>query len=404
MSQRFNSLSVWTQYIKYEPLIIISLLWFVVQFLRFAFPPLFETFQAEFGVSNAETGFLFTSLMLAYATMQFPAGAMSDQIGRSRIISFGAILFSLTSIAIFAVSNFVILLMLASLIGATTAGHKTVSINLISNRYPDRTGYCLGVFDTIGQFGGVIAPIVAVILLSSIGWQWTFVFSGLVGIGLAGINWRRIDTAGSLLDLSTKGVVTLANFNNRQYIAIFSNKRLFIFTIISISFTFEWNGVSAFLPLYLANESRLTTQLSSLLYSGFFIVSLSQLLTGRVSDSANQLWIGLFLFGVMVLTTLTLLFTTRIIFVISLVLIMGAAFHGFRPVRDSYLMTIIPNMIGGGALGIVRTVMVLIGAVAPAIMGIIADIAGFRLAFGLICGVLTLGGFMTGLLIILEYL
>lgn len=40
--------AAWT----YRLVVSVSLLWFVVQFLRYVFPPLFGTFQSVYGVSN----------------------------------------------------------------------------------------------------------------------------------------------------------------------------------------------------------------------------------------------------------------------------------------------------------------------------------------------------------------
>lgn len=392
-------------YVEYESLIVISLLWFLVQFLRFAFPPLFGTIQAEYGVSNTETGLLFTSMMMAYAVMQFPAGALSDRIGRPRTITVGAVLFSAVGVAILLAVDFLVLVVLAVLMGAATAGHKTVSINIVSNRYPTNTGFCLGILDTVGQFGGVAAPIVAVAFLSSLGWQWTFAVAGVVGLVLAGVNWLRVDDAASVSAPSQEEKEETESATGEDqwtYLDILADRRLLVFIVVTMTFTFAWNAVSAFLPLFLTAEKGVTTRLSSLLYSAFFVVSLSQLATGRVSDSVGQLWIGLGTFVGMVVTVFLLLFAESAVAVGVLTLGMGVAFHGFRPVRDSYLMTLIPDTIGGGSLGLVRTGMIVIGSVSPTVVGFVADSAGFRPAFGVILAAVVLGGVLTGALALTE--
>lgn len=388
-------------YAEYESLVVVSLLWFLVQFLRFAFPPLFGTIQSEYGVSNTETGLLFTSLMMAYAVMQFPTGAVSDRIGRSRTVTAGALLFSAVGVVILFAVDFAVLFALAVLLGATTAGHKTVSINIISNRYPANTGFCLGVLDTVGQFGGVAAPIVAVALLSSVGWQWTFAAAGVVGFVLAGVNGRRIEDDPPVSTPSRDGGEAV-NGDKWTYLDILDDRRLLVFIGVTMAFTFAWNGVSAFLPLYLTAEKGVATSLSSLLYSAFFVASLSQLATGRVSDSVGQLWIGLATFGGMTITVALLVFVNDPIAISVATLSMGVAFHGFRPVRDSYLMTLIPDTIGGGGLGIVRTGMIVVGAVSPAVVGFVADVAGFRPAFGVILAAVAVGGLLIGGLALTE--
>lgn len=387
-------------YADYEPLVVVSLLWFLVQFLRFAFPPLFGTIQAEFGVSNTETGLLFTALMMAYAVMQFPAGALSDRIGRPQTITVGAMVFSAVGVAILLAVDFRVLFGLAVLLGAATAGHKTVSINVVSNRYPTNTGFCLGVLDTVGQFGGVAAPVVAVALLSSLGWRWTFAVAGVAGFALAGVNRLRVgEPAG---DSPSDGDEAAGGEDRWTYLDIFADGRLVVFVVVAMAFTFAWNAVSAFLPLYLTTEKGVTTRLSSLLYSAFFVVSLSQLATGRVSDSVGRLWIGLGTFAGMAVAVFLLLFAEGAVAVSALTLAMGVAFHGFRPVRDSYLMSLIPDTVGGGSLGIVRTGMIVVGSVSPTVVGFVADAAGFRPAFGVVLAAVVVGGVLTGALALTE--
>nr|WP_234402798.1 hypothetical protein [Halarchaeum acidiphilum] len=48
-------------------------IWFLAKSLRYAFPPLFGTLSARYGVSNATLGLAFTAMMLVYALCQFPA-------------------------------------------------------------------------------------------------------------------------------------------------------------------------------------------------------------------------------------------------------------------------------------------------------------------------------------------
>lgn len=286
--------------------------------------------------------------------------------------------------------------------GGTTAAHKTASINLISNIYSEDTGLCLGFLDTVGQFGGVIAPIVAIALLSSVGWRWVFAAAGLIGVGLAITNWVRIDDARHQQSASTTVDRTLKETKTWTYFDILANRRLVVFVIVTMTFTFAWNGISAFLPLYLSVEKGIETHISSLLYSGFFVVSVSQLGTGRVSDSSSQLIVGLITFCSMIVAVLSLMMARGVVAVGVLTLLTGAAFHGFRPVRDSYLMTLIPDSIGGGGLGMIRTCMIVLGALAPGTIGFIADAAGYTAAFSVVLGALLLGASLNAALIITK--
>lgn len=142
----------------YYLVILVSLLWFMVQFLRFVFPPLFETFQTAYDISNTETGLLFTSIMLSYSAVQFPSGILGDRIGLPAVILGGATVFTGAALLVAVSPTFLVLALAAMLIGLGTGPHKTVAIPLLSRRYIDHPGRVLGVMDTVGQLGGMAAP------------------------------------------------------------------------------------------------------------------------------------------------------------------------------------------------------------------------------------------------------
>jgi MFS family permease len=55
-------------------------------------------------------------------------------------------------------------------------------------------------------------------------------------------------------------------------------------------------------------------------------------------------------------------------------------------VRSAYLMELLPERLAGGGLGVVRTLLMGAGALAPSAVGIVADAVGFRSAFALLAG------------------
>lgn len=380
----------------YDIVAIVSLLWFMVQFLRFVFPPLFETFQTTYGVSNTETGLLFTSLMIAYACMQFPAGVLGDRIGEPRVIIGGALLFTCAAALVATGQTFLFILAGAVLIGLGTGPHKTVAIPLLSKRYEDRTGLALGVMDTVGQFGGMTAPLVVVAMLTFFVWQSVFVLGAFVSLVLC---WLFYVTVRSDDELRTDGVSADDQSATDSdgtaaitYRSVFSDLRLIAFVVVAMVFTFSWNAVSAFFPLYLTAEKGLSSGVASTLYSVLFVASVSQTATGDISDRRDSLSVALGLFVLMIVAVLSLLVVTSTVVLALVTIVAGIGFHGFRPVRDSYLMDLIPEEIGSSTFGIIRTFMTGVGALSPAIVGYISDIAGFVVAFSIIGAILLLGG------------
>lgn len=66
--------------------------WICNYVVRMALSPLLEPVMAEFGLSHAQGGFLFSVFFYGYVAMQVPAGLLGDRFGRKRVLVFGILL------------------------------------------------------------------------------------------------------------------------------------------------------------------------------------------------------------------------------------------------------------------------------------------------------------------------
>ncbi|MWG34993.1 MFS transporter [Halomarina oriensis] len=391
---------------QYDVLLAVSGLWFVVQFLRYLLPPLFPTFRVVFGVGPTATGALFSALMVGYAAVQFPAGTVADRVGGPSVLAAAGVAFGGAAVLAAAAPTFAVLFVAAVLVGVTTGPHKTVAVPLLSRRYPDRPATALGVMDTIGQAGGAVAPLVVAASLSlALGWRAAFV----VGAGVALVTTvafvRCVGSDGELslrstietttdeqsLDSEARGRDTEdtdAPTGWAGYRAPFADRRLVGFLLVTMLFSFAWNAVSAFLPLYLVDAKGVPPAMAGLLYGGFFAVSVTQAAAGPVGDRVGPFRTLVVLLGVAVVATAVLVTTTDTVVLVVVVVVAGLGFHGFRPVRDAHLMTLVPSSGDAGVLGIVRTLMLGAGALSPVAVGYVASIASYDLAFGGVVAVL----------------
>lgn len=366
----------------------------MVQFSRYVFPPLFDTLQTTYNVSNTQTGLLFTLLMLGYSFSQLPAGVIGDRLGEPSVILGGISIFAVASTIIFFAPNFTLFTAAAILIGLGTGLHKTVAISYLSKQYPQRTGSALGFMETIGQFGGIVAPVIVVVLLASpLHWNLVFLLITIVGSVLGVLFFQNVSSP-LIQKKSVQAEDDDVDLNLSTYLSIFSNMKLVVFLMVMTLFTFSWNGISSFLPLFLINQKGLSPSIASTAYSFLFVASLSQLATGNLSDRFGRLRISIILFFIAITSLILLINIGTVLPLVILTLTMGIGLHGFRPVRDSYLMDLIPTAVGGGVLGIVRTVMTLIGALSPVLVGYLADILGFVVSFSVLVFSLTFGGIL----------
>ncbi len=172
-----------------------------------------------------------------------------------------------------------------------------------------------------------------------------------------------------------------------QYATLFREWRFSIFALLTVLFAFTYNGLVAFAPLYLTAEAGVTDATAGVLYSAFFLASLVQLGTGELSDRLGRLPIIVALLSLATVALVTLIALTEtagpVVLGAALVAV-GIGSHGFRPVRGAYLMSAIPDDVAGGGLGVVRTLLMGAGAISPAIVGVLSEVASFQLAFSVL--------------------
>ncbi|WP_373188726.1 MFS transporter [Halolamina sp.] len=374
--------------VRYDALLLTSLIWFMAKFLRYAFPPLFGTFQELYGVSNATIGAAFSALMVAYALMQFPSGVLADRRGPVPVITAGAVIAGLGALVLLVAEPFPLLVGGMLLIGLGTGAHKTVAVRLLTVIHPSRTGRALGALDTIAAFGGVAAPAAVVYFLPN--WRGLFLAGALVVLTLAAVFLLRTPKrlpegeSGGTDESGEEGVAL------RVYARSLSQPRVALFVGVTVAVSFGYNGAVAFLPLYLTESAGLSQAVASALYSGLFVVSLVQLGTGELADRAGRLPVLLATVGAAAMGVALLQVTTGALAVGAAVVVFGLGGHGYRPARSAFLMSILPEEAAGGGLGVVRTVLMSSAAVAPAVTGYLIDARSFQFAFGALAASLVL--------------
>lgn len=415
----------------FDALVVAGLVWFLGKFIRYAFPPLFETLGDTYGVSRTILGLSFSGFMFVYALMQFPSGVLADRFGDIRVITIGSIVTTVGALALVVDLPFFVLAAAMVAMGLGTGTYKTVSVGLLSRAYPARTGRVLGIFDTFGTFGGVAAPAAVVLVITlpplfGAPWRTLFLAAGLVSVVLTIAFAVRVPARLSAMDQNTADGETdggsKLGTTDRQdeadsagrgggtspgyqaYIRLFRQPQFVGFMAVTAIFGFGYSGAVAFLPLYLVSETALSAVTANLLFSVLFVVSLVQIITGDTSDRVGTVPVIILMLAVATVGLVGILAfadTAGSLVLGGGVVLLGIGAHGFRPVRSVYIMELVPSTVAGGSLGIVRTMLMIANALAPAIVGYLSETVGFTIAFELLAGMLALG---TGLMVLLWIL
>src|SRR5687767_8780971 len=116
---------------QYEALLIMSLHITTVFLTWHMVGPVLPRFALEFGVSIAEVGLLISAFTLARVLLNFPAGWLSERVGRRAVLIGGGALVGVASIGSGLVEGFPDLVVLRFLTGAGGALGVTVSSTIM---------------------------------------------------------------------------------------------------------------------------------------------------------------------------------------------------------------------------------------------------------------------------------
>lgn len=384
---------------QYVPVGVLAAVWFLAKFGRALFPPLFPRFQALYGIGSTETGLLFSVMMGVYGLMQFPSGVLADRTGPARVIGAGLVVTAGAALLVAAAPSYAVLVVAAAAFGLGTGVHKTVEMKALSVIYPARRGGALGVLDTVGFVGSAVAPLALVALGAlALPWRVAFGLAAVAGVAFVGLNrlyvapalravrgaTNEADGDGSDATDGTDGDGAATDpdgWGLAPYAREFRRPLVVAFVVVTMLYTTVWSSVAAFLPLYLIEVKGFTGATASLLYGGLMILGLVQAPAGDVTDRVGEVPVLVATFLVAFVGIVALLGTDGLPAVAVAGGAFGLAMHGVRPARGSYLLRVFPDETGGGGLGLVRSLMVLSGSAAAAVVGVAADAVGLGTAF-----------------------
>ena len=155
----------------------------VINYLdRQVFSILAPELQREIGWSELEYGRIVIAFQVAYATMMLISGRIIDRIGTKLSFSIAVVTWSLVEMAHalarsafgFGVARFFLAL--------TEAANFPAAAKAVSEWFgPSERAFATGIFISGVGAGAIVASLMVPPLAATVGWQWTFVVTGLLG-------------------------------------------------------------------------------------------------------------------------------------------------------------------------------------------------------------------------------
>jgi predicted MFS family arabinose efflux permease len=348
--------------------------WLAIQGGRLVLSPTLPAVTADLGITDAQAGAAFSLLWGLYALLQYPSGRLSDALSRKTLLVAGLGLVAVGFGALAAAPSYLLFLGGAAVVGVGAGLYPTAARALVSDLYAAKRGRAFGIHTASGDLGGVAAAGLAAVVLGVATWRWAFLPVVVVAVAvlLALHLWSR-----------ESYVVERRSLDVRETAGRLLGTPRFRWLLVAYSlYAFTWQATASFLPTYLETGKGFSPGVAQAAFAVLFGVGVVvKPAAGTLGDRVPRrlITVSALLVGAAAMGALVVADTAVV--AVAAVVVFAAGLMSFPPVMQSYLMDAFPARSAGGDLGAMRTVYIGLGALGPTVVGTIATVADYRLAF-----------------------
>ncbi len=375
---------------RYENTLVILLFftWGTVFLDRMSQLYLAPFFAPEFHLTSEQIGLLASVLAICWAGSTFLFGALSDRVGRRRILIPAVFMFSALSWVSGAAQSFHQLLLIRALMGVAEGPCWSVITALIEESSPaSRRGRNVGaVVSAAALVGLAVAPVLTTQVASRVGWRWAFFVAGAPGIVLGLLIWKFVREPQEITVTAAHGTASLSD-----YVSILRFRNVWLACLGASGFMTWLFLLNVFAPLYITEvaHQQATTAGFLLGASGlgsFFIGFLLPSVSDRIGR--KKLLLFLAVLSSIVPLALAVPFLYGHLWLLAAILFVA---NGGQAIASLIIVLVpaesAPVGFAGTAIGLVTLVGEIIGAtVAPAAGGALAERFGLGTALWLSAG------------------
>ena len=357
---------------------------------RLAVSPLVPEITARFGVTNGTVGLALSGMWLTYALAQFPSGVLGDRYGERRVILTAVGATAVASALLAASPSMLAFGLFAAALGVGAGLHYSVATTFLTRQFDD-TGRAIGVHVAGGPLAGLAAPPAAALVGSRYGWRGGVLLGAVVAVPVFALFAWKVRPTEPLRPDQPVG----ERFAFAPLAELLSRPEILYTTALATMGAFTWQATASFLPTFLEFGTGLSSALSALLFSAYFLIhGGTQPMTGSVSDRIGRDATAMVTMGAGVAGYGTLVAAATLDWglpaVVPAVGLVGLAMSWGAPVQSRF-MDLLSDAERGAGFGLVRTAYMVTGASGSVVVGAVSDAAGWPVAFGLLAGVMSLG-------------
>jgi len=354
----------------------------LVNLARVIFAPLLQEFITVFSIGEGTAGLIATLAWLGSAALRLPTGWVLTRVPRHHVVlATGGIL---TGAAAFIASATSVAMVGAGalLMGLASGAYFVAANPLVSELYPDRVGWALGVHGMSSQIAAVAAaPFVTLILALFADWRVVFVCIS-VAAAVATLVLFVAARSADLPDAGTEDTDILGAARSEWRIAL-------VGVVLVGTAGFVWQGLFNFYELYMGTKGLGTATARNLLTVVFAAGVPAFFVSGRLADRLPRVPYLLSIIGSFAGCLLLLTLTRGFGAILVLTAAIGFVIHSLFPAIDTYLLDALPDDSRASAYAWYSAGMMVIQATGSSAVGTLRetglayDLIFTRLALGL---------------------
>lgn len=237
--------------------------------------------QKEFNLNNVQYGMINTSFLISYALMFTIAGRLTELYGGKIGLGFSVLIWSVASSLHGVIGGFYQLIIVRFLLGMGEGGCFPGAAKTVSELFGEKDrAFANGIAIGGSAMGAVLAPPLTILISNSLGWRWSFIIPGIIGITWV-ITWVLIPWKNAKIETAPLIIKEKAF----SFVEILKNRTAQIFILMRFLLDPVFYFVMFWIPKYL-NEQRSVSfeEIGHLLWIPFLALGVSNMLGGWISD------------------------------------------------------------------------------------------------------------------------
>ncbi|MCC6532070.1 MAG: MFS transporter [Burkholderiales bacterium] len=347
--------------------------------------PVLPLFAHALGASPREIGWIVIASTIPGILVSFPAGAISDWIGKRRVIMGSLVVFATAPLLYLLVATSWQLMAVRFYHGFATAIFGTVATAAIAERYPERRAAMLSTYSSVTIVGRSLAPFVGGMLISLASFHSVYVACALSGI----LAWF----AGMLLPSEAPparvGKPAFPRFF-AALSAVLASRAIVLTSIVEAAQYLAFGAVEAFLALYAASIGIQPWEIGIILGVQLVSVVLIKPVMGTLSDRIGRRAIIAPGLAVEVAALASLPLAHGVITLSALSLAFGIGFATVTSSTSALVADYAKAGQFGASVGVLRTIMDIGQTVGPVLTGLVVAAWGYGVAFPLLGAIVAL--------------